>query len=140
LLVDAGANTDSINSELKDYTALHIAVSTKKPNLDLVRVLLTNCDPNLKNVNGATALHLSAMWGHDDVVALLIDAGAKLKTKNTKGRTALEVAVRNGHDNIGKMLAKQMGVDIPKLKQKKTLIGTIEAPDAPPPPPDDEDN
>jgi ankyrin repeat protein len=77
------------------------------------------------------------MWGHEDVTKLLIKAGANLKEKNTKGRTALDVAVRNDHAALASLLAKKQGVEVPKLKKKKTVIGSIEVPDAPPPPPDE---
>jgi len=138
LLIEHGAKLDVHNSELKDYTPLHIAISTKKPNLNVIEMLAAKADINAKNANGATPLHLAVMWGHEDVTNTLIKAGANLKIKNNKGRTALDVAVRNDHSSLANILAKKQGVSVPKLKKKKTVIGSIEAPDAPPPPPDQE--
>ena len=136
LLIAKGANLNTPNKELKDYTPLHIAISTKRPNLEIVEMLAAKADVNCKNTNGATPLHLAVMWGHQDVTELLIKYGADLSVPNAKGRSALDVAVRNDHEGLAQLLAKKMGVPIPKLKKKITQIGSISAPEAPPPPPD----
>lgn len=137
LLIAKGANLNTPNKELKDYTPLHIAISTKRPNLEIVEMLAAKADVNCKNTNGATPLHLAVMWGHQDVTELLIKYGADLTVPNSKGRSALDVAVRNDHEGLAQLLAKKMGVPIPKLKKKITQIGSISAPVAPPPPPDE---
>jgi ankyrin repeat protein len=137
LLIAKGANLNTPNKELKDYTPLHIAISTKHPNLEIVEMLAAKADINCRNTNGATPLHLAVMWGHQDVTELLIKYGADLSAKNGKGRTALDVAVRNDHEGLAEVLSKKMGVAIPKLKKKITQIGSIAAPEAPPPPPDE---
>ena len=46
-----------------------------------------------------TALHLAAMYGHDDSVALLLAAGASRDARDADGHTALDWALDGGHDN-----------------------------------------
>ena len=78
------------------------------------------------------------MWGHEDVVKILVDAGADLFAKNKKGRTALDIAAREGHKDLAKLLAKKMGRSVPNVETRKTVINTIKSPDAPPEPPQEE--
>ena len=46
---------------------------------------------------GYTALHLSAMKGHDACLKLLLEAGADITAKNKDGKTPLDLAKMNGH-------------------------------------------
>ena len=47
--------------------------------------------------DGSTALHLSALKGHDQCLNLLIKAGARLDLKSKRGRTALAFAKKCNH-------------------------------------------
>ena len=58
LLVQHGADINLANAELKNYTPLHIAVSTKRPNLKIIATLVgeDSIELGAKNKNGATPL------------------------------------------------------------------------------------
>ena len=47
---------------------------------------------NAKNKNGLTPLHNAAVYGHDELVRLLIDSDADVNAKTNTGNTALHRA------------------------------------------------
>lgn len=51
--------------------------------------LLNRPDVNGKDAFGSTALHEASFFGHDDIVRLLIKAGAHVLARDTHGATAL---------------------------------------------------
>ena len=51
--------------------------------------LLNRPDVNGKDAFGSTALHEASFFGHDDIVRLLIKAGAHVLARDTTGATAL---------------------------------------------------
>ncbi|KAJ5638686.1 hypothetical protein N7528_001076 [Penicillium herquei] len=59
---------------------------------------------NAHDSEGQTALIIATLYGHEEVVALLLDYKAKTELKNRNGETALFVAVTKGHENIIKLL------------------------------------
>ncbi len=74
--------------------------------LKAVQQFLTN-DPNLVsavNTRGKgiriPALHLAVMYGHSDLVELLLSKGAEANVRDEHGVSALEVAARGGHANV----------------------------------------
>jgi len=79
----------------------------------LVRILsLTFCVAVCSvNQNGWTALVEAARVGSEQLVALLIDAGADIHKYNVFGWTPLIAACRNGHYNVVEMLILQ-GADV----------------------------
>ncbi len=69
-------------------------------------ILAAGANPNAKDQNGETALHLSARLGHQEIVDTLIGPGAKFDAKNKQGETPLHLAVRHGHVGIVDKLLK----------------------------------
>lgn len=74
--------------------------------LKAVKQFLTN-DPNLVSAVDTRgkgicrpALHLAVMYGHSDIVELLLSKGAKANVRNVYGVSALEVAAGRGHANV----------------------------------------
>ena len=64
--------------------------------IDVVEWLLSNeADINYKNNNGDTALHLAAIYGHNDLFHILFDAGADTKIKDIYGLTAISYFISN---------------------------------------------
>jgi ankyrin repeat protein len=51
--------------------------------------LVNRPDVNGKDAFGSTALHEASFFGHDDIVRLLIKAGAHVLARDTDGATAL---------------------------------------------------
>uniref|UniRef100_T1IHG8 Uncharacterized protein n=1 Tax=Strigamia maritima TaxID=126957 RepID=T1IHG8_STRMM len=48
----------------------------------------------------STSLHLAAEGGHDDVVRMLLTAGASATDENREGLTAVHLAAKHGHLNV----------------------------------------
>jgi cytohesin len=53
---------------------------------------------------GATALHWSALRGHEAIVALLLGQGANPSSPNKDGETPLQVAQRGDHKGVVRLL------------------------------------
>jgi ankyrin repeat protein len=77
-----------------------------------VKALLAT-DPNLINArdkDGSTPLHCATWKGHEDVVALLLKAGANVNAQNTNehwGTTPLHAAAHANHAAIASLLIEQ---------------------------------
>ena len=68
----------------------------------LMRVI----DVNAKADDGYTPLHGAAEYGHADVVAALLAAGANIDAEGEGGFTLLHVARHNKHYKIADMLKR----------------------------------
>eukprot|EP01121_Diplochlamys_sp_Union-15-3_P017472 TRINITY_DN6153_c1_g1_i3.p1 TRINITY_DN6153_c1_g1~~TRINITY_DN6153_c1_g1_i3.p1 ORF type:complete len:134 (+),score=10.77 TRINITY_DN6153_c1_g1_i3:281-682(+) len=89
MLILSGANVNSKNLEEKGYSPLHMLLSKSKQNIELLTYLLNKkADPNIKNTNGNTPLHLAALFGLDHVINLLVSNKIHhcLERKNYKNR------------------------------------------------------
>ncbi|CAF0975813.1 unnamed protein product [Adineta ricciae] len=70
----------------------------KQGNFEIVKrilspeTLVNRPDVNGKDAFGSTALHEASFFGHDDIVRLLIKAGAHVLARDTDGATALHKA------------------------------------------------
>ncbi|CAF0912420.1 unnamed protein product [Rotaria sordida] len=70
----------------------------KQGNFEIVKkilspeILINRPDVNGKDAFGSTALHEASYFGHDDIVRLLIKAGAHVLARDTDGATALHKA------------------------------------------------
>lgn len=71
---------------------------------------------NSRNRFGFTALHLAAFVGHGDVVALLLERGAKVNWLNWDGETALDLA---SNDTIRKKLRRHGAKTGAELRRTK---------------------
>jgi hypothetical protein len=91
--------------------------AAKSGNADRLRVLLEN-DPNLlsaaRDSDGSTALHCATWKGHQDVVKLLINAGADVNIHNNNehwGTTPLHAAAHANQAAIAQILLDH-GADV----------------------------
>jgi len=90
-LVLAGANKAA--KDMDGFTALHVAAIEDE--VLCASVLLDlGLDPNISDAKGWTPLMHAAWRGSDDVVQLLVDAGASLGRKNYDADTALQICLR----------------------------------------------
>ena len=82
--------------------------------IDLIRLRIASAGADELNAvskkKGNTPLHLAAIKGRTDIIALLLDAGATIEPKNTDGNTPLLVAMLNEHKDCVQLLL-QAGAD-----------------------------
>ena len=79
-------------------------------NGDLIKVqtALENwADPNAKEDDGWTPLHIVAEIGHVEIVKILLERGADPNTKDIAGHTPLHIAASNGHVGVVMVLLER---------------------------------
>ena len=82
-------------------------ISAANGHLRVVQVLLRTkiVDFNAKSISGRPPIFWAAAEGHEDIVRLLLEAGADRTPEDIDGKTSLSMAKKNGHDKIAKMLS-----------------------------------
>ncbi|XP_078621388.1 uncharacterized protein LOC144887843 [Branchiostoma floridae x Branchiostoma japonicum] len=92
---------------VRDETPLHIA--SKNGFRDIVRTLLQHHSSiNDRDAHRLTALHLAAMYGHVDVINVVIDGQADLRAVDRKDNTPLCVAYCNCQAEAASRLEEAM--------------------------------
>lgn len=75
-----------------DRDSLLYVASGAKGGLEVVqRLVLAEADLNAISREGRTALHTAAAWCNTDIVALLLEAGARTDIKNSENKFAVDV-------------------------------------------------
>lgn len=67
-------------------------------------LLRTGANVHDRNIEGKTALMAAAELGFDDIVALLLECGARREETDLYGETAYDLAVRNNHPSVADLL------------------------------------
>jgi ankyrin repeat protein len=129
LLLEKGADAKAVT---KDHTTAMILAAglswtmgitnvDEKDALEAIKICIQQgVDVNAANDKGETALHGAATSGRDEVVAFLVEKGAKLDVKDKEGRTPLDVAMGVGaragraHDSTAELLKKLMAAATPE--------------------------
>lgn len=115
LYLNAGANVNyvmpsglsSLHCCWDSWINLPVANPAKKMRFLIVQDiigLLINFGANCNQANraGFTPLHMAASYGHDNIVASMLRAGADSSRKDDQGRTACDLARLNGHkESVG---------------------------------------
>ena len=94
-LLDLGASVDSLDKN--GATPLMHSVANERGTL--VKLLLSRGANHTLGMNGLTLLHYAAMGGLDDIVMMLIRAGAPVDVKSDDTHTPTEFAIGKGHKN-----------------------------------------
>jgi ankyrin repeat protein len=104
VLLDAGA-TPAVR-DAYGWTPLMRAVDRRRA--DVVRLLLDTpgIDLDLRQEDGATALHIAAAAGNLEIVRLLVANGANPAATNRNGDTPARVATAAGRAEIAKYLER----------------------------------
>ncbi|KAJ6375929.1 hypothetical protein OIU77_000821 [Salix suchowensis] len=86
----------------------------------LKRVLANGINPNAKNFDYRTPLHIAASEGLHSIVSLLVEAGASVFPKDRWGNTPLDEARIGGNKDLIKLLeaarASQVADDMQRMK------------------------
>ena len=69
-------------------------------------LLRKGAEVNAARAGGWTALHEAAWWGHKNVAAVLLEAGAHASAPDKYDRTPLDLALRKGHSDVAELLRK----------------------------------
>ena len=82
-------------------------ISAANGHLRVVQLLLRTkiVDVNAKSIYGRPPIFWAAAEGNENIVILLLTAGADRTLEDIDGKTPLSVAKKNGHDKIAKMLS-----------------------------------
>lgn len=77
----------------------------------LQRLLQSEADTELADLEGYRPLHSAAEWGHTQCVRLLLEHGAAVDARLSKGSTALMLAAEGGFQETAEILLKH-GADL----------------------------
>lgn len=81
-------------------------------------LLAEGVDVNAVSERGQTALMLAAVSGRDEIVPLLLAAGADVGLKDGLGLTATEWSVRRGFSNIAQLIARASTANLPQQRNE----------------------
>lgn len=101
-------NGADINLNIRaNNTALHLAAWHGYASL--VEYLIANNARMTTNKKGMSPLHMASHRGHEEVVKVLIDAGADINAKTLAYKTPLSIALKEGHDEVVDLLQQHGG-------------------------------
>ena len=94
----------------------------------LQQALASGVDPDAREPNGASPLIVAAMFGHADLVRVLIEHDADLNLRNNDGASALHVAALFGHpESVSLLLEAGAATDLPN-NDDQTALDMVLAP------------
>ncbi|MCF6326472.1 MAG: ankyrin repeat domain-containing protein [Devosiaceae bacterium] len=87
--LEQGVDPDAMN---EDGDSLLYVASGARGGFEVAQFLIASgADLNLISREGRTALHTAAAWCNSQIVALLLDAGARTDIANSEGKIAMDV-------------------------------------------------
>lgn len=81
--------------------------AVKNGDLEQIKVLAAKVDVNNEWMNGRLAIHHAADYGQAEVIAYLVEAGAKVNVDDKHGISPLLAAVFEGHADCVKLLLQK---------------------------------
>jgi ankyrin repeat protein len=103
-LLDAGAEVGQVSETPMRNQALHAALALSK-DAGVVRLLIErDADVNAVQTAGYRPLHQAAVSGREDLVRMLLDAGADKTARCDRGKTPADYARERGHVELAALL------------------------------------
>jgi uncharacterized protein len=103
-LLAAGADVDQISATPMRNQALHAVLALSR-DAGVTRLLIVHgADVNAPQAAGYRPLHQVAAAGRDDLVGILLDAGADKTARCDHGKTPADYARERGHSSVAAML------------------------------------
>ncbi|CAN1286991.1 Potassium channel SKOR [Linum perenne] len=91
----------------------------------LKRILANGVDPNSKDYDHRTPLHVAASEGLFLMAKLLVEAGASVFTKDRWGNTPLDEGRKCGNKNLIKLLEEAKTTQLAEMPDSKDSIGKL---------------
>jgi hypothetical protein len=124
----ADVNFQTQGKVIPQLTALHIAV--RAGNLEMVKLLTHQCDPNRQDQWGFTPIHYATISRNKDIVAYLLSNGASATIESKNKVTALDMAKELKFDDIMDLLASKTTLEtdptLPQFRQWLCHLGAGE--------------
>ena len=103
-LLDAGATVDQVSQTPMRNQALHALLALSK-DAEITRLLIERgADVNAAQTAGYRPLHQAAVAGREDLVRMLLNAGADKMARCDRGKTPAEYARERGHAAVAELL------------------------------------
>ena len=104
MLLDAGADVRQVSQTPMRNQALHAVLALSK-DVAVTRLLIERgADVNAAQTAGYRPLHQAAVTGREDLVRMLLDAGADKTARCDRGKTPADYARERGHAAVAEML------------------------------------
>jgi hypothetical protein len=104
MLLDAGADVRQVSQTPMRNQALHAMLALSK-NAGVARLLIERgVDVNAAQTAGYRPLHQAAVTGREDLVRMLLDAGADKTARCDRGKTPADYARERGHTAVAELL------------------------------------
>lgn len=103
-LLDAGADVKQVSVTPMRNQALHAVLALSKDGAVTKLLIERGADVNAVQAAGYRPLHQAAVTGREDLVRMLLDAGADRTARCDRGKTPAEYAGERGHDAVAAML------------------------------------
>lgn len=104
LLLDAGADVKQISATPMRNQALHAVLALSKDTAVIRLLIERGADVNAVQTAGYRPLHQAAVAGREELVRMLLDAGADRTARCDRGKTPAEYARERSHDSVAAML------------------------------------
>jgi len=119
----ASINPIVINVQSSDSfrTPLHCTSEAGHPHC-LLWLLQAGANPEVKDIQGETALHKAARNGNAECVSLLIATSCSISTQNSNGQTASIIAEQAGYTDIANFI-RQTELLMSDLQPAETRFG-----------------
>ena len=109
LLLQRGADVKARSRNSNENTVLHAAGAGRAGRALIRRLLDAGVEVDAQQSGGFTGLHEAAGTGNEDVVTLLLDAGASPALATHEGKTPAMLAREAGHHEIARLLEARGG-------------------------------
>ena len=122
-LIECGASVYS--RDVYGNTLLHATARNQRKETTQALLKYLTGDPNIKNAEGRTPLHIACVCGNLDGVKLFIKHGASVNVKDNHSNTPFSLAVLNNHTSIVSALVSEFGWNPNEGLDRACLHGTL---------------